>query len=256
MIGLLRKLRRSLLQRGLYTDYLKYALGEIILVVAGILIALQLNNWNESQRAREDERIQLQSLRQELQASLEELEEDYQKHLAYLEATLNVYEYILEKPPLEEAMYQDFAAAVSFDYFFPKTSIYETLKAGNFRLLRSEAVKTAITDVYETGYKRILMKIDTRRNAGRILFPYYQKHFRTRMPFERETFGWQELYAKEGVPTDYDYVINDAEFETLIAEAIHGRMINGYDLGNTIDYIKTCLSLIDRYLAGHATPED
>jgi hypothetical protein len=256
MIGILRRLRRTLLQRGLYANYLKYALGEIILVVAGILIALQLNNWNESQKAREDERIQLQSLREELQASLEELEKDYQEHLGYLEATLNVYEYILEKPPLEETMYRDFSAAVSFNYFFPKTSIYETLKSGNFQLLRSEAVKTAITDVYENGYKRILTKVDTRRNASRILFPYYQQHFRTQMPFERETFGWKDLHARVGVPVDYDYVINDPEFETLIVEAIHGRTMNGYDFERTIDYIENCLALIDAYLAAYAIRKD
>jgi len=250
MFNVIRRLRRALLQGGLYREYFKYAVGEIVLVVVGILIALQLNNWNEGQKAREDERSQLLSLREELQTSLVELEEDYRQSLGFLEATLNVYEVILTRPPPDEFIYRDFYRAIGFNYFFPKTSIYETLKSGGLQRIRSDAVRTAITDVYETGYQRILMKVDTRRNASRVLFPYYQTHFRTRLPFERDSFGWKDLDDQLGVPVDYDYVINDPQFETLIAEAIHGRMMNKYDLENALDYLKTCLAVIEQYLSG------
>ena len=47
MIKFFRKIRQNLLSEGKSGKYLKYALGEIILVVIGILIALQINNWNE-----------------------------------------------------------------------------------------------------------------------------------------------------------------------------------------------------------------
>lgn len=47
MIKFFRKIRQSLLSEGKSIKYLKYAVGEIILVVIGILIALQINNWNE-----------------------------------------------------------------------------------------------------------------------------------------------------------------------------------------------------------------
>lgn len=47
MIKFFRKIRQSLLSEGKTGRYLKYAFGEIILVVIGILIALQINNWNE-----------------------------------------------------------------------------------------------------------------------------------------------------------------------------------------------------------------
>lgn len=46
MIKLFRNIRRNLLNEGKTTKYFKYAIGEIILVVIGILIALSLNNWN------------------------------------------------------------------------------------------------------------------------------------------------------------------------------------------------------------------
>ena len=51
MIKLFRNIRKALLEKGKTTNYLKYAIGEIVLVVIGILIALQINNWNESRKA-------------------------------------------------------------------------------------------------------------------------------------------------------------------------------------------------------------
>ena len=50
MIKLFRKIRQKMLTENKFSKYLLYAIGEIILVVIGILIALQINNWNEEQK--------------------------------------------------------------------------------------------------------------------------------------------------------------------------------------------------------------
>ena len=50
MIKFFRKIRQNLLSEGKTGKYFKYAIGEIVLVVIGILIALQINNWNESDK--------------------------------------------------------------------------------------------------------------------------------------------------------------------------------------------------------------
>jgi hypothetical protein len=55
MISFFRKIRQKLLSQNKVTRYLVYALGEIILVVIGILIALQVNNWNEGRKQRQVE---------------------------------------------------------------------------------------------------------------------------------------------------------------------------------------------------------
>ncbi|MEM8488644.1 MAG: hypothetical protein AAF564_24055 [Bacteroidota bacterium] len=54
MIGFFRKLRKKLLQEGELRKYLVYAFGEIILVVLGILIALQVNNWNIERQTQQE----------------------------------------------------------------------------------------------------------------------------------------------------------------------------------------------------------
>ncbi|REG87831.1 DUF6090 family protein [Winogradskyella sediminis] len=51
MIKFFRKIRRNLLSEGKTRKYFKYAIGEIVLVVIGILIALQINNWNENRKS-------------------------------------------------------------------------------------------------------------------------------------------------------------------------------------------------------------
>jgi hypothetical protein len=50
MIKFFRKIRYNLMEQNKTGKYLKYAIGEIILVVIGILIALQINNWNENRK--------------------------------------------------------------------------------------------------------------------------------------------------------------------------------------------------------------
>jgi len=55
MINLLRRIRRNSMTENKPDLYLVYAIGEVVLVVIGILIALQIDNWNENQRIRDIE---------------------------------------------------------------------------------------------------------------------------------------------------------------------------------------------------------
>ncbi|MDI1324035.1 MAG: DUF6090 family protein [Algoriphagus sp.] len=68
MISIFRKIRQKLLQQNRITQFLTYAVGEILLVVIGILIALQINNANEAHKARQSERAVLKNLIQDLRA--------------------------------------------------------------------------------------------------------------------------------------------------------------------------------------------
>ena len=74
MIKFFRKIRQNLLSEGKTGKYFKYAIGEIILVVIGILIALQINNWNELNKERESEKIILIEIRDNLEFDLKDFE--------------------------------------------------------------------------------------------------------------------------------------------------------------------------------------
>lgn len=67
MIKFFRKIRQRLLSENKFNKYLIYAVGEIILVVIGILIALQINNWNELNKKKQDERVLLVAVLENLE---------------------------------------------------------------------------------------------------------------------------------------------------------------------------------------------
>ena len=71
MLKFFRRIRHDLMATGKTTKYFKYAIGEIVLVVVGILIALQINNWNEKNKQREHQIDQLSNLRTEVMSMKE-----------------------------------------------------------------------------------------------------------------------------------------------------------------------------------------
>ncbi|WP_299122820.1 DUF6090 family protein [uncultured Winogradskyella sp.] len=73
MITFFRKIRQNLIQQNKISKYFKYAIGEIVLVVIGILIALQINNWNESKNQNLELNDALQSIANGVQSDLREL---------------------------------------------------------------------------------------------------------------------------------------------------------------------------------------
>src|SRR6056297_1458993 len=77
MITLFRRIRQKLIESGNITKYLLYAIGEILLVVIGILIALQVNNWNEQRKE--------QAIADDLRAGILS---DLQQDLATIDAAL------------------------------------------------------------------------------------------------------------------------------------------------------------------------
>lgn len=74
MIKFFRKIRQKLLSEGNTGKYLKYAFGEILLVMIGILLALQVNNWNEERKNNRIRKSYLENLKVDLKKDLENLE--------------------------------------------------------------------------------------------------------------------------------------------------------------------------------------
>jgi len=75
MIKFFRKIRQNLLSEGKTGKYLKYAIGEIVLVVIGILIALQINNWNNNRIEHLKEEVLISNIIEDLIYDYETLTE-------------------------------------------------------------------------------------------------------------------------------------------------------------------------------------
>jgi len=88
MIKFFRKIRQKLLSENKLSKYLMYAVGEIILVVIGILIALSINNWNENKKLRNSEQQYLRDLQAEFSFNKNELKSIMQLNKSNLEYAL------------------------------------------------------------------------------------------------------------------------------------------------------------------------
>ena len=115
-------------------SYIKYAIGEIILVVIGILIALQINNWNEHRKAKENERVLLQKLKEENLLNLSSLED----HVMYRDSITSIIDrflILLNKSTLEKNQdkienYLDEVLASSV-YTFTQSNLVNFLRTNN-----------------------------------------------------------------------------------------------------------------------------
>ena len=93
MIKLFRKIRYKFFSEAKFRKYLVYAVGEIVLVVLGILIALQINNWNEYRKERQKETELLLQIQTEYQSNLEQLDEKIRMRNDLIKSGLTLMEY-------------------------------------------------------------------------------------------------------------------------------------------------------------------
>lgn len=94
MIKFFKHIRKALMEEGKFNKYLLYAIGEIILVVIGILIALQINNWNEIRLQRNEESDYLDDLKIEFTRNLSRLVELREQNNSHLENALKIANYV------------------------------------------------------------------------------------------------------------------------------------------------------------------
>jgi hypothetical protein len=92
MIKFFKKIRQNLLSEGKTRKYFKYAIGEIILVVIGILIALSINNWNANQK---DETETLNYLTNLIEALIDDIN-SFEANISFNKTRLKGIFYILE----------------------------------------------------------------------------------------------------------------------------------------------------------------
>ncbi|MEO1033285.1 MAG: DUF6090 family protein [Bacteroidota bacterium] len=131
--------------------YLKYAIGEIILVVIGILIALQINNWNESNKARQIEVTYLESLKAEFTANLNALNTSISKCdklVIQLDEILTFFETAKLDTIPSEHIAQSLGSTLRYDVSFNPTMAVQTelISSGNLKQISNTELRQSIAD--------------------------------------------------------------------------------------------------------------
>jgi hypothetical protein len=152
--------------------YFKYAIGEIILVVIGILIALQINNWNETRIEKEQEKDILQSLQLDFRADVKEIS----VKLAYEEDMIVGFTNCLEiltnnKKATKAEFKENFKTILQVgDVTLNATTFNNLRTTGEIRLVRNKKLSEKIVNYYNTDY--IGWETAFRDYARNILAPY------------------------------------------------------------------------------------
>ena len=152
MIHFFRKFRQSLLTKNRFSKYLLYAFGEIVLVVIGILIALQINIWNENRKDRLAESAYLRELLEDFEINLGRSQET----VARLEEVIPKLIGVLEQSALEEptipvdSLNSAFILIQTMPAYTSTNRTYDNLiGSGDFKLITRPELKTAIASYYE-----------------------------------------------------------------------------------------------------------
>ncbi len=207
MNQIFRKIRRQLLADEKLGSYLMYALGEIVLVVFSILLALQINNWNET-RVSDKQLLQiLSTIRTDLASDTLEVRgilENYEQRRPVFERVLN-----------DSATYNDYLTQ-PFYGFLVSTYIplkieergYAQLKSfNNFTGTEPETIASQITQFYSVFIKNIE---ETEKAINEDVYNNLQ--------YWKENMTWFSEVSRQEIPNEFmNYVLDDPDYKNRVA---------------------------------------
>ncbi len=132
-----------------------YAMGEFVLVFLGILIALQVDNWNQRRQEKQLERILLTEMLTDLKADLDDIDFNTNAHIRFLHASQVALEFLNSELPWNDSLGAYFAMIMGASIFDINTSAYESLKSIGIDLIRNDSLRQKITALYSTRYNHV-----------------------------------------------------------------------------------------------------
>lgn len=152
MIQLFRKIRRHLLESGKARSYILYALGEILLVVVGILIALSINTWSENRKNAGEARFQMLKLKDNLMADKVRIKEAISKNEVYMANLTFCIRVLYSDTVATRADFMDrFQHMSTTNNFQPTRGAFEGLiSSGKIQLITNQGLLDALLTYYNS----------------------------------------------------------------------------------------------------------
>ncbi|MGB3145780.1 MAG: DUF6090 family protein, partial [Maribacter sp.] len=222
MLKFFRKIRQKLLEEHKTSKYLLYAIGEIALVMIGILLALQVNNWNENNKDRKTEKVVLTDLHTEFQNNLIKLKsnkvqyEESKKAIQLLTSLIGASKTDLENHNLDSLLAKSIDV---FDYRPTQNTLTEILASGKLNLITATDLKTELfkwsADLEEK--KEAWQTLDDFNQS--LFIPYLTKQISMK---NIDNYGLVNWNQKSILEVEYHPVFQQLEFENHLDNHIWG----------------------------------
>lgn len=235
MIKFFRKIRQRLLSENKFGKYMTYAIGEIILVVIGILIALQINNWNEDHKARQLEIMLLENIQKDFELDTIDINFNLRYHSQFIneeKKLLNFLSSDLDKPTITI----DYNAALSTPLIIMlHESTFANIQNNSIAILSNNNLRKDIARFYDF-FSGVIKKIENdpkTYGTYHLKLPYFQKYFKldpNGEPMSLKNVENQDYYNPDFQKTslvleDYLEVKKDEAFKILLNESIFFRQV-------------------------------
>ncbi|NVK82812.1 MAG: hypothetical protein HWE21_00745 [Cytophagia bacterium] len=226
--------------------YLKYAVGEIVLVVIGILIALQVNNWNEERKERKLEQRIIAGLLEEMSLNRDLLVDSYKTH-RFHDSTLNALIMNPESSNLEEQIKN----IINFTYYrttdFRNGNVQSILSEHGPSILTNDTLRNFVVS-WEDMKNDILEneKIEENMIHQRI-YPFLSQNFDFGLMFKSfsgDATSMQRM-SEEG-PSLVKTLLDNKEFQGIIMQRKFNESGVQSDMYNTLAELDTAISVAKR----------
>ena len=232
MIKFFRKIRQKLLMENNTSKYFKYAIGEIFLVVIGILIALQVNNWNNNKQLEEVQIKYLIEIVNNLKTDLN----DIRFNKKFNETRLSSCKVVLENLK-NDAVYSDTLDVYYGSLLYTTRSVvnysaYETLKFKGLEIITNDNLRKEITKLYSFHYQNVIdFEIqDDHALQFQVVIPTILKRIEFRKDEDEDEDEDARAGQQLGKPINFKTLKNDIEFKNAIVlnEDIRSYMLDDY----------------------------
>jgi len=194
MIKFFRKIRQDLLMENKTGKYFKYAIGEIVLVVIGILIALGINNWNNANNLTNKQTTLLIEMKSNLESDLEGLKWDINKNEKLLKANRIVLK------SLNNGVYHDslnlyYTWIKGNTVFVKNTSAFKNLESFGLDIIKNDSLRIKITNLYSTQYEyiRYIEQVRDEKFQYEQIIPQITKHLKLSSENLYQPINFEEL---------------------------------------------------------------
>ena len=191
---------------------------EFILVIAGILIALQIDNWNEERKSRKLEKTTLQELQSSLQSDLTDVVNNINTHRRGQKASQEVLKELSSSEKIGmNSIGDDIFISIDGTFLIADVSTYEFLKSYGLHLITSDSLRNQIAKLYNVVYPSILGVEDN----GQLI----------RERLINNLSQYLTANEKRFIPTkNFEHLKEDTELAFLIKtmELTHGNMLTRY----------------------------